>query len=139
MFDLDCRVKIDCVGIGLFASVVIGIIAAVLRFTAVITVTPAFLWVAFGIAVFFLAATLLSSLLSRRVGTAGCVCRILPALLGGILVTVLTSVLLLGVEFAATSVLGAIITGILLAALSLIFILTACLAKCFVGCENCNQ
>ena len=56
-----CNCKLNCVGLAVIASIIIGIVTAMLRITAVITVTPAFLWVLFGIAVVYLAIVLLAS------------------------------------------------------------------------------
>ncbi len=119
-----------CIGASVIASIIIGIIAAVLRFTAVITVTPAFLWVALGIAIVYLAVALLSSC-----GTTNrCVCKNLTAFLTGILGTALTALILLGITFAATSTIGSIITGALLFFLSLTVTTAACLVKCKYDC-----
>ena len=130
-----CGCKNNCVALAVIASVIIGVIATVLRITAVITVTPAFLWVLFGIAVVYLLALLIAAPLIRSTGVRGCVCTILPLILLGILGTVLTAVILLGITFVATSIPGAIITGLLLLFFSLIITSTACLVKCAVGCD----
>ena len=58
MANFYCESKRDCVGLAAAVSVILGIIASFLRITAVITVTPAFLWVTFGIAVVYLAVLL---------------------------------------------------------------------------------
>lgn len=123
---------VGCIGAGVIASIVIGIIAAVLRFTAVITLAPAFLWVTFAIAIVFLGILLLTPGTRRA---SDCFCKSLTAVLTGILGTVLTSVILLGVAFVATSVLGAIITGALLFFFSLTVTAVACLVKCKYGCQ----
>ncbi len=47
-FCCNCSNKCACTSI--IASIIIGIVAGILRITGVITVTPAFLWVVFGIA-----------------------------------------------------------------------------------------
>lgn len=133
-----CNNQNNCTGIAVVASTIIGIITAFLTFTAVITVTPAFLWVLFGIAVVYLAITLILSTVRRFSGTRSCACNILPVLLVAILGTILTSVVLLGITFAATSVIGAIITGLLLAFFSLIITTVACLAKCLSECSDCE-
>lgn len=137
MTNCNCRTRFDCTTLAIMASLIIGIATAILRFTAVITVPVVFLWVTFGIAVLFLALTLFATLISRRARASGCLCDSVPFLLIGILVTILASVVLLAVEFAATSVLGAIITGVLLAAFSLIFTTAACFVKCEIG--NCCE
>ncbi len=123
---------VGCIGGGVIASLVIGIIAAILRFTAVITLAPAFLWVALGVAIVYLGIVLLTPG-SRH--TSNCVCESLSAFLTGILGTVLTSLILLGVAFAATSVLGAIISGALLFFFSFTVISAVCLVKCKYGCN----
>ncbi len=131
----NCRDRNDCLIIALAASIIIGITAAILRFIAVITVTPAFLWTTFGIAVGYLAISLLA-LSPGRPYLRDCLCPILPVFLAGILGTVLTSVILLAITFAATSIAGAIITGLLLTFFSLIITSTACLVKCIAGCDR---
>lgn len=124
----NCR----CPMLSIAASIIIGVITAFLQITAVITVTPSFLWVVLGIAVVYLAVLLASS--SKTCGTR--CCGILPTLLTGILGATLVSVVLLGITFAATSIIGAIITGALLAFLSLILTTSACLVKCLTNCDN---
>ena len=138
MTNCNCRTRFDCTTLAIIASLIIGIAAAILRYTAIITVPVVFLWVTFGIAVAFLAITLFSALMIRRIRNNRCLCDSIPFLLLGILVTILASVILLAFEFAATSVLGAIITGVLLAAFSLIFTSAACFVKCEVG-ECCEE
>ncbi len=127
-----CGCKGSCTLFAIIASVVVGVVAGVLRYTAVITVTPAFLWVLFGIAVVYLLAT---TLFSRRGGCAD-LCPLLRVLLLSVLGTVLLSVVLLGVTFAATSVLGAVITGALLFAFSMTLATTACVALCIADCHG---
>ena len=134
IFGCDCRN--NCVGLSVISSIIIGIVVAFLRLTAVITVTPAFLWVVFGIAVVYLAVALLASALAQREHGPVCLCGVLPALLTGILGTILLSVVLLAIEFAATSVIGAIVTGGLLLFFSLAITATACLVKCFARCSQ---
>lgn len=121
--------KRDCVGLSVLVSVVIGVITAFLRITGAITITPAFLWVVFGIAVGYL-AILLASYLSQGQPSVCCARFSLSALLTGILLCILLSVILLAFTFVATSIVGAIFTGLLLAAFSLTVTATACLVKC---------
>lgn len=120
--------RCSCTLYAFVASIVIGVVAAVLRYTAVITVTPAFLWVALGIAVVYLAILFVVFATSEGV-LKRCANSALTVLLYAILATILSSVILLGVGFVATSVLGAIITGVLLTSAALIFSETACLIK----------
>ncbi len=132
-----CENRCSCTIAGFIASIIIGIIAAVLRFTAVISVTPAFLWVVFGIAIVYLGLTLVGLPHTRtECSSRKCICAALSALIAGILGTVLLSVVLLTIEFAATSVLGAILVGALLFSFSLTVTSTACLVKGYAGCKE---
>ena len=124
----NCDCTISCTGKSIFASIIIGVLAAIFRFTALITITPAFLWVLFGIAVGFLGISLLTSAFCCS-GAETC-CEKLGTFLTAILGTTLTSVILLGITFAATSVIGAIITGFLLFFFSLLITSSVCLIKC---------
>ncbi len=129
--------RCSCTLAGFIASIIIGIVAAILRFTAAITVTPAFLWVVFGIAVVYLGLALVGTAHARTANCSRtCICSALSALMAGILGTVLFSVILLGIEFAATSVLGAIFVGALLFSFSLTVTSTACLVKGYAGCKE---
>lgn len=123
---LNCECRCNCTPLAFVASLIIGVIAAFLQITAVITVTPAFLWVLFGVAVGFLAIGLLTPCCRRD---DGCGCAALSALLIGALGTVLIAVILLGVTFAATSVVGAIFTGLLLFFFALLLGSAACLIR----------
>lgn len=124
----DAENRFTCAAASVIASIIVGIITAFLTITAVIAVTPVFLWVLFGIAVAYLAVTLIAVALTRR--SAQCDDSSLSVVLTGILGTVLTAVILLGIPFAATSIVGAIITGTLLGSFSLTVTGTACLVKC---------
>ncbi len=134
-FNCGCNRNL-CVTLAIFASIVIGFITAILTITATIAVAPAFLWVTGGIAVVFLALLLGISPELKETGERGCICNILPVFITGVLGTILTSVVLLAITFAATSVIGAIITGALLLFFSLLIISTTCLIKCIIGCNE---
>ncbi len=118
--------KPSCVTLAVIASAILGVVAALLQITAVIAVTPAFLWVALGIAIVYLAV-----LLAKAGCCRSCQCgnRTLNAVLTGILGTALTSVILLAVNFVATSIIGAIFVGLLVLFLSLTITATACLVS----------
>lgn len=132
----SCRsCRVGCTVIAIVVSLIAGVITAFLRITAAITVTPAFLWVLLGIAVVYLAVMLLSSALYRH-GCCESLCSIVNTLLSGILGTVLFSVVLLAVEFVATSVIGAVITGALLFFFFLTVTSTACLIRCLFNCDE---
>ncbi|MBQ8203823.1 MAG: hypothetical protein IJZ75_06040 [Clostridia bacterium] len=123
--------KCNCIGLSVITSIAVGVIAAVLLYTAVITVAPVFYWVLFGIAVGFLAIALL---VSSRTGAAYnqvCLRLILIAFLVGVLGTIATALILLGVGFAATSIIGAIIFGVLLFFFTLLLTSVAAAVKYF--------
>lgn len=123
----NCENRFSCLTLGFIASLVIGVVTAFLQITAVIAVTPAFLWVTLGVAVVYLAANLFTA-------RDGC-CAAVSTVIAGILGTILFSVVLLGITFAATSVIGAIIVGLLLFFFSLTITATACLVKCKANCD----
>lgn len=135
MLNCSCENNNNCTLTSITISVIIGIIAAFLRYFAVIAPTTAFYWVLFGIAVVYPAVLLLSS--SMRGSYEGlCVCSVLPTLITGIAGTIITSLVLLGITFAATSIIGAIITGLLLAFFSLMIANILCLIICKSGCRG---
>ena len=118
----------ECITASAVASIIIGVIAAALGFTGIITIIPAFLWVTFAIAIGFLGITLL---ISPFINDFECMCA-LPVLFGGIIGTVLTSLFLLGTGLAITGVAGAIFFGLLIIFLFLIITSVACLIKSIV-------
>lgn len=133
MSDSCCRARYNCLDLSVLASILIGVIAGVLTYTATITVTPAFLWVLLGIAVVYLAVILYTA--AQRNNPFRCAYDNLVAVLIGILGTALFSVVLLGITFAATSVIGAIISGLLVGFFALIISGTVCLVKKTVICN----
>ena len=125
----------NCTVVAVIASLIIGIVTAFLRITATITLTPAFLWVLLGIAVVYLAVTLVSGALFRR-ECCNDLCSIVTALLIGVLGTVILSIVFLAIEFVATSIIGAILTGGLLFFFFLMVTSSACLVRCFLNCND---
>ncbi len=129
----NCGCQTSCTGRAIVASVIIGVLAAFFRFAALITIAPAFLWVLFGIALVFLGIILLTSTFQNSEKN-GC-CRCLIQFLTGILGTIFTTVILLGITFAATSIIGAIITGLLLFFFSLFITSATCVVTCRLNCN----
>ena len=136
MSEFCCNCGNKCACTSIIASIIIGIVAGILRITGVITVTPAFLWVVFGIAIGYLALLLVTSGHRETGGYCCNICVILSLLLAGILGAILTSVILLAIEFVATSVVGAIITGALLFFFALTVTSSVCLVRCFANCDD---
>lgn len=133
MSELNRNTRQDCTLIAFIASLIIGIVTAFLRITAVIIPTDVFFWVIFGISVGFLAITLIAVTSSQNSFNCECKEKALGTQLISILATVLLSLILLAVDFVATSVLGAILTGLALFFFSLTLGSTACLIKCFAN------
>ena len=132
----SCNYKWSCVLTAMIASVIIGVIAAFLQITGIVTVTAAFLWVLLGIGVGFLGILVLSSALLVRTCVCAERCCILTAVLAGILGTILFAVVLLAVGVTATSVISAILVGLLLFFASLTVTALACYVRCSVNCTD---
>ena len=81
----NCECRLGCIGISVVASLIIGIVAAFLTFSAVITLAPAFLWAALGTAVVFLALLLGYGLFTGATGSSDCECPIIRTVIAGIL------------------------------------------------------
>lgn len=116
----------DCLIISIASSVVIGIVAGILSITGIITVTPAFLWVLFGIAVVYLAIAFVVSSLNNF-ETPICAKKLIATFLIGVMFTILFSIILLGITFAALSPVAAVLTALLLFAFTLMITSVACL------------
>lgn len=135
MFAFNCNCKSSCTEVSVIASIFVGIVTAFLTIMGIVAVTPAFLWVLFGIAVVYLAVILVTTARNYESNLCRCIRQALSVIFTGILGTVLTSVILLAFSFAATSIIGAIITGALLTFFSLILTSTVCLINCLSNCD----
>lgn len=131
----NCTGRFNCTYAAVVASIAVGVITAFLTIMGVVTLTSAFLWVTLGIATVYLAVALIATAIAQCHIEH---CSALPALLFGVLGTVLFSIILLAVTFAATSVVGAIFAGILLFFLFLTFTATACYVRCLAK-TRCHQ
>lgn len=130
-----CRCKCSCLLAAVIASIILGVVTAFLQITGTVTVTTAFLWVVFGIAIVYLGVLVVAAALSGREEGSVCLCATLNALLAGILGTVLLAVVLLAVGITATSILSAILVGILAFFFALTLTATACLIR---GLSDCG-
>ena len=133
MTKTNCDCDLSCTTKGIIAGIIIGIITAILRYNAIITLTPAFLWVLLGIAVVYLGIALLTS--GINLSKNNC-CTNLSTFLTAIAGTTLTSIVLLGITFAATSIIGAVISGVALFFFTLLIISAICLIKCRYSCNS---
>ncbi len=131
----SCQCKFNCTTVAVIVSVIIGVVAAFLTLTGNLALGTPFLWVFFGIAVGFLAITLLSTRVFDNDERTKCLCPALCVLLTGVLGTILFSLILLLVDVAIASVIGAILAGLLFLFLALTLTTTACLIKCLADCR----
>lgn len=132
-----CRCKCNCLLAAAIVSVIVGVVSAFLQIMGMITVTPAFLWVVLGIAVVYLGVLLVAAALTGAEETAGCLCPALNGLLVGILGAALFAVVLLGIGIVATSVLSAVLVGLLLFFFSFTLSTAACLVRSLAACGCC--
>lgn len=116
----------ECLIIAIAGSVVVGIVTAILSATGIITLTPAFLWVVFGVAVGYLATVYIASSL-RRFDTPYSARSLIATFIVGVLGTILISLILLGVTLVAGSAILAVLAGLLLLFFSLIITSVACI------------
>ena len=132
----NCGNRCDCTGISLVSSLIIGIIATFLQITATFTLTPVYSIVALGIAVAYLAIVLLSTATTRKDASRNLCCTPLSALLVGIAGTIFVAIILLLIDFAATSIVGAIFVGALFFFFALTIFSMICLIRCLWNCEH---
>lgn len=136
MLDCNCNCRCRCNLTALIASLLIGVIAAFLQITGVLAVSTTALWAALIIAVAYLAVLILSMAWMGRKEACACLCTNLRALVAGALGAILFALVLLLIDVAAASVIGAILVGLLLFFFALLFASSACLIKCLADCRD---
>ena len=132
----NCSCRCNCPVVAIIASIILGVVAAFLQITGVIAVTPAFLWVVLGIAIGYLGVLVVATAATRNETRNDCLCDSLTALLAGILGSVLFSVILLAVGVVATSVVSAILVGLLTLSFFLTVLATACYVRYLANCGS---
>ncbi len=139
MRNRDCNTRVDCAFLAIAAAVIVGIVAAIAQFTAIVTFATVFYIVAFGIAVLFLAVLLALVPVLYRVSCQNCCNSNIKLTTFGILGTIVTSIVLLAVGFAATSGLGAIFVGLLAGFFALTVTSIVCTINCSSECKYNNE
>ncbi len=134
LFQCNCTSRCSCALAAIIAAIILGVVTAFAQITGVITVAVVFLWAALGFGVVYLAVVLLAAALTERTARASCACDTLDVLLAGILGTIFFSVVLLAVGIVATSIVSAILVGLLAASLTLTVAATACFIRTLVDC-----
>ncbi len=132
----NCNCRCNCTVAAIIFSAIIGVITTILQITAVITVAPIFLWVAFGIAVLYLGVVTVAGALAGRSDGRSCICNALNTLLVGILGTIALAAVLAVAGIVATSILSAVLVGALLSFLTLTFLATVCLIRYLTDCRS---
>lgn len=133
----DCGCRCRCSLAALVVSLILGVIAAFLRITAVLTLPAALLWAALGVAALYLPVLLLTMAILGSAEVCPCLCTNLKTLGFSALGVILLGLILLLIEFATTSVAGAILTGLFVFALIALFAGTACQIRCVANCREC--
>lgn len=136
LFGCNCSCKCSCAIASIIASVIVGVVTAFLQIAAVITVAPAFLWAAFGIAVVYLGGAAITTALACRCRSGDCACAGLELMLTGALGTVLLALVLLAVGITATSIVSAILVGLLVLFFALMLTSTACYVSALADCTE---
>lgn len=131
----NCNCRFNCTLFAVISAAILGVVAAFLQISGVITVTTAFLWVALGIGLVYLAGLLVASAGRRGGNASDCLCSALNTLLAGVLGTVLLALILLAVGITATSVLSAVLVGVLVFFLWLTVAASACYVRCAGECD----
>ena len=131
-----CETKCRCILASILVSALLGVLAAFLQITGVITVATPFLWVVFGIGVVYLAVLVIAGALQGVRDAGNCFCDTLDTLLAGILGSVLVAVILLAVGIVATSVVSAILVGLLVFFFALTLTATACFVRKLMDCRG---
>lgn len=134
LFGCNCNCR--CTLAAIVVSAILGVVTTFLQITGTILVVPVFLWVVFGIAVVYLGVLVIATALARRIEATQCLCAALNTLLAGILGTALFAVVLLAVGIVATSILSAILAGVLLFFFSLTLTGSACLVRRLADCSR---
>ena len=130
-----CRPRCECTVYSVIISAVIGIVAASLNLSATITVPQVVLWVFFGVALGFLAISLIAAALRREKDCSGCFCTGLTALFAGVLLAVLSALVLLVFDIATAGILGSVITGLLFGGFALTVTSVICLIRTISCCR----
>ena len=131
----DCNCRFSCTAVAAVLSVIAGIVTALLTVTGTIVVAPVFFLLAVSIAVVALVLLFLGAVFGR-LGCSDCRRNGINTILVGIIGALISGIILIAVGFAATSIIGAILTGFLLAFLTLIFVSTACFIRCAIDCGD---
>ena len=131
-----CNCKCSCTLFSAVASLILGVIAAFLQITGTIAIGAMILMAAAGTALVYLGVLLLASAIQQQCQRCSCTCAAVTSLLAGALGTILFAVILLVVDITAGSVIGAILTGLLVASFVQLVSSTACVIRNLFDCGS---
>ena len=131
-----CNCKCACTLFAGVVSLILGILAAFLQITGTLAIGTMTLMAAAIAALVYLGGLLLVSSVQQQCSRCSCTCAAVNTMLAGALGTILFSAVLLLAAFAATSVLGAILTGLLVASFTLLVAGTACVVRNLFRCDD---
>lgn len=130
-----CCCRRDCTTWAIVAAIVAGVLAVFLQVTGVITVSVAALTAALGVGLVSLAVLLLA-MATAQGGDGYCLCRSVNAALVGAVASIVLAIALLVLPLPATGVVFLLLTGLLVAAFTLLVASVACLIRCLAGCNR---
>ena len=131
----NCNCRCPCTVVALVVSAILGVIAAFLQIAGVFTATLMFPMAVLTVAVVYLGILLATGGICPC-EEQRCRCTALDTLLAGLLGSVLFSAVLLALGIVATSVVSAILVGVLVFFTTLTFTATACYVRTQADCGN---
>ena len=135
MSNCNCNCKCPCTVGALVVSTILGVIAAFLQIAGVFTAALMFPMTVLVIAVVYLGILLATGGICPCEAQR-CRCSALNTLLAGLLGSILFSAVLLAVGIVATSVVSAILVGLVVFFAALTFTATACYVRTQGDCGN---
>ena len=132
----NCNCKCNCTIAAFIISAIIGVITTILQITGTVTLTPVFLWAAFGVAIAYLGALTIAAAVNGKTEGQSCICNALNTVLAGVLGTIALAAVIAVIGITATSIVSAILSGLLLFFLALTVITTTCLIRYLTDCRN---
>jgi hypothetical protein len=130
-----CCCRRDCTTWAIVAAVVAGVLAVFLQVTGVITIGIPALTAALGVGLVALAVLLLA-MSATQAEDGYCLCRSVGAALAGAVGTIVLAIALLALALPATGLAFLLLTGLLVAAFTLLLASVVCLIRCMSGCNR---
>ena len=130
-----CCCRRDCTTWAIVVAVILGVLAVFLQVTGVITISVAALTAARGVGLVALAILLLA-MAATRAEDSYCLCRAVGTALIGAVGTIVLALALLALPLPATGLVYLVLTGLLVAAFTLLLASVVCLIRCVTGCSR---